>query len=106
VLDAVRGSRSVQSGGFFSVKFVKRTNGEIRTISAKLSRTVKKGKTGEGLAFDPNEKGLVMVLDSNKVQSNIREGMVGDESVKGAFRSFPIDGVIELKIDGSTIKAA
>lgn len=106
VLDAVRGSKSVQEGAFFSVTFRKRTNGELRTISAKLSKTVKRGKTGGGLSFDPNEKGLVMVLDANKVKENLAEGAVGDESVKGAFRSFPVDGVVELKVDGSVLRAA
>lgn len=105
VLDTVRGSASVQRGGFFSVEFVKRTNGEVRTMTAKLSRTVKKGKTGEGLSFDPNDKGLVMVLDARKVRENKLDGAVGDDAIKGAFRSFPVDGVLSISLDGKKVAA-
>jgi hypothetical protein len=52
------------NGTFFSVSFVKRGDGSIRKM---LCRTgVKKYTTGEGLKYDPIEKGLLPVWEINK----------------------------------------
>jgi alkyl hydroperoxide reductase subunit AhpF len=51
-------------GKVFGVKFVKRTTGETRNMSARLG--VQKYVTGEGLKFSPSRKNLVTVFDMNK----------------------------------------
>jgi len=49
-------------GTFFGVRFVKK-DGTLRVMNAR--RGVSQYVTGEGLAFDPTDKGLVTVWDSN-----------------------------------------
>lgn len=76
----------------FSVRFIKRTTGEIRDINCMLGRRVKKGLTGGELKYDPKEKGLIMVYIMN-----------GDENYEvdeKNRRSIPIDGIISAKIAG------
>ena len=51
-------------GRIFGVEFIKRTTGELRTMSAR--RGVGKGVTGEGLKFDPESRQLLTVYDMNK----------------------------------------
>jgi len=51
---------------FFTVVFVKRTNGEIRTMNCR--KGVYKGVRGVGLRFDPVKKRLVGVWDRVKRQ--------------------------------------
>lgn len=46
---------------FFTVEFVKRTNGENRVMNCR--KGVSKGVRGGGLRFDPVSKGLVNVFD-------------------------------------------
>lgn len=53
-------------GKIFGVTFVKRTTGDIRTMSARLG--VSKGVTGEGLKYDPESKQLMTVYDMHKKQ--------------------------------------
>jgi len=53
-------------GKIFGVMFVKRTTGDIRTMSARLG--VAKGVTGEGLKYDPESKQLLTVYDMHKKQ--------------------------------------
>jgi len=49
------------NGKIFRVKFIKKSNGKIRSM---LARTrVKKNITGKGLGFDPKQKGLRTVYD-------------------------------------------
>ena len=52
------------AGKIFGVSFIKRTNGELRHMSAR--RGVRKGVTGEGLKYDPESKQLLTVYDMNK----------------------------------------
>jgi len=49
---------------FFTVVFVKRTNGEVRTMNCR--KGVRKNVSGVGLRFDPRTKGLVSVFDIPK----------------------------------------
>lgn len=51
-------------GKFFSVEFVKKTDGSIRPMTCRLG--VKKGQTGRGLLFDALAKGLLPVWDVQK----------------------------------------
>ena len=71
-------------GTFFSVKFVKRTTGELREMVCRTG--VKKGVKGVGLPFNPKEKDLLVVWDVRK----------------RAFRMVSLEGVKELKIRGVT----
>lgn len=56
--------RETSNKKIFTVTFIKRTTGEIRTMNA--MRGVRKGVTGEGLPFDPSEKNLLTVYDVKK----------------------------------------
>ena len=49
------------NGKIFTVEFIKRGNGERRTMNCRGE--VKKGVKGVGLAYDPNKKSLVSVYD-------------------------------------------
>ena len=61
--DAIKIIKDSQ-GKIFGVSFIKRTNGELRIMSAR--RGVSKGVTGEGLKYDPESKQLLTVYDMNK----------------------------------------
>lgn len=69
-------------GRVFTVKFVKRTNHEVRTMNARLG--VKKYLAGGEKKFSDAEKGLITVFDMQV----------------GGYRSFPVDNVIGATIDG------
>jgi hypothetical protein len=51
-------------GAFFTVTFVKRTDGTTRTMNARFG--VKKYLKGGELPYDPIEKGLLPVFDMQK----------------------------------------
>lgn len=53
-------------GEFFTICFVKRTNGEKRIMNCRFG--VKKYVTGEGLKFEPKERNLLVVFDVHKEQ--------------------------------------
>lgn len=70
------------SGSIFSVTFTKRTTSEERKM---LCRTgVKKGVKGIGMAYNPEERDLVVVYDMQK----------------RAFRMIPLEGIKEIKVRG------
>ncbi len=52
------------SGKFFTVTFVKRTNGETRVLNCRTG--VRKNLLNEELRFNPAEKGLKNVYDMKK----------------------------------------
>ena len=58
--DLIKGSK----GRVFGVRFIKRSTGEVRKMSARTG--VSKYVTGEGLKFSPSQKKLVAVFDMNK----------------------------------------
>ena len=70
------------NGKFFGVKFIKRTTGEQRDMVCRTG--VHSHLSGGVAAYNPTEKGLICVFD---VQKN-------------GYRSIPIEGIIEVKIDG------
>lgn len=70
------------SDRIFAVTFVKRTNGEVRTITGR--KGVTKGITGRGLCFDPQSKGLVGIFDVQKDQ----------------FRFINLETIISIRLDG------
>ena len=51
-------------GKIFGVTFVKRSTGELRTMSARLG--VSKGVKGIGLQYDPESRQLMPVYDMHK----------------------------------------
>lgn len=53
--------QATATGQIFTVTFIKRTTGEERVMNCR--RGVKKGVTGEGMAFDPKTKNLLCVFD-------------------------------------------
>ena len=80
--ELIRNSR----GHFFSVKFVKRTDGTIRYLTARSgvhsSPHVK--LTGKGMSFSPSEKNLINVYVP---------------AVK-SYRNIPVENILELKTGG------
>jgi hypothetical protein len=50
-----------RSGRIFTVEFIKRTTGEVRTMTCR--RGVSKGVKGVGMSFDPLSRGLTVVYD-------------------------------------------
>lgn len=78
----IRGSR----GKMFTVIFIKRSNGQRRTMNARLG--VKAYLRGGVLPYNPNDKGLIPCFDIQK-----RE-----------YRMIPIDGIEELRINNYVFK--
>jgi hypothetical protein len=77
--------RKIVSGGkFFSVEFIKRTDGQRRLMLARTG--VKAGLTGEGGAYDPEKHNLLVVYDVHKK----------------AYRSIPTDSITYLRSGGKT----
>lgn len=77
--------RAVGDGRFFSAKFVKRTNGEIRKINARVG--VKNHLKGGEKNFKDEDYDLVTVYDL----------------MNGGYRSIPMDSLVELKAHGKLI---
>jgi len=73
-------------GKIFGVTFKKRTTGEIRNLNGRLK--VRKYISGKGLAFEPNEKNLIVCYDLKK---------------KG-YRMIPIEGIISFRFQGQETK--
>jgi hypothetical protein len=76
----VNAVRKKVGGTIFHIVFIKRTNGEVRHMNCRLG--VSKGVTGKGMAYDPIEKGLLTVYDTDK----------------RGYRTVPVDGVVCAKI--------
>ena len=64
-------------GKIFAVEFVKRTTGEMRTMTCRTGAS--KGVTGEGRKYDTEAKNLISVYDMRK-----------------GFRNIPVEGVISF----------
>jgi hypothetical protein len=75
---------AAKQGRIFTVDFIKRTNGELRTMVCR--RGVRKGITGRGMNYDPLSKALLTVFD---VQKN-------------AYRMISLDNLVSLKMGGKT----
>lgn len=87
---------ATKSGKFFKVKFIKRTTGEIRDM---LCRTnVNKYEVGTGPAYSFSEKNLIPVWDVIKFHENIKSGMTKEQAGKKAYRSIPIENIIEISL--------
>jgi len=82
------------TGKVFTVDFIKRTNGEERTMNCR--RNVQKGVKGVGLKFDPKAKDLLVVYDMQKVVQHAD----GSEDTKGAFRMINLSDLLGLRMEG------
>jgi hypothetical protein len=76
--------RELAGEKIFSVRFIKRTTGQAREMLCRFG--VKKGQTGEGLAFEPLDHGLLTVYDMEK----------------HGFRMIPVDSIEWIRIRGTT----
>lgn len=97
----VKGMIEEMGGKFFSVEFIKRTNRERRKMVCRLSKTVKIGKSGAGLRFDPTKHDLVTVLDVDIYKANLMDGRDREDAAKSSFRHIPLENV--LKINGASV---
>lgn len=73
-----------KNGKIFTVDFIKK-DGTPRTMTARLG--VKKGVSGEGKKYNPEDYNLLTVYDMQK----------------GAFRNIGLDTVTRVTISGETI---
>jgi len=78
-VDEVRALIDNTKGKFFSISFIKRTNGAQRRMLARIG--VKKGIKGVGLSYNPLDRDLMVVWDR----------------VKKQFRMVSLDSVIHFK---------
>ena len=76
-------------GKCFTVVFVKRTDGSVRTMNCRLN--VKKYTVGGTLAYNPTEKHLIPVWDT-KAKSESDSG----------YRMINTDSIISVTIEGVT----
>lgn len=72
------------NGKIFGVKFIKRTTGELREMTARME--VKSHLTGGGPAYDREAAKVLCVFDM----------------AKAGYRSIPVEGVQSVKIEGVT----
>ena len=77
---------AARNGRIFTVDFIKRTNGELRTMVCR--RGVRKGITGRGMNYDPLSKALLTVWDVQK----------------GAYRMISLDNLVSLKMGGRSFR--
>ena len=91
---------NTKGGQLFTVDFVKRSDGNIRTMNCR--RGVKKGVKGTGQSYDPKSKNLLTVYDMQKLDPS-RESNRGksvDEMEKGAFRNVNLEALVALRMNG------
>lgn len=79
-----------------TVKFIKRTNGELRTLNGRLG--VSKYVKGVGMSYDPKAKNLITIFDM-RIASSLPES----ERNK-AYRCVPLDAILEIKADGKVFQ--
>lgn len=80
--------REYNGSTFFSVKFVKRTDGSVRDMVCRkgVSKFVKGGE----LKFDPKAKNLVGVWEANTNQP------------EKSYRMISLESLLEVKMNGNT----
>ena len=79
------------NGTVFSVRFMKRSTGEIRDGRFRLGYTVSKGLAGGEAAYSFKDKNLIPVYR-----------MAGDDSTSdGMRRTIPVEGIWWLKVNGT-----
>ena len=94
-----------QPGIIFTVKFIKRTNNEDRTMNCRLGvyKYVKGTAEPGSISYLDNkelveEYDLLRVYDVNKLDNSFNQEW--NKTTKGAYRSISVDTVYYLKIGG------
>ena len=82
-------SAQKDNGVFFNVVFIKRTTGELRSMTCRGG--VHKYTTGEGLKFEPGKKQLIGVWEANNAEG---------AKEADAYRFISIEGIKTLKAAG------
>jgi len=88
------------NGKLFSVTFVKRKDGSLRRMVARVAPKGgwKTGVTGQGMPYNPSDHYLIplreFVTDPNRGQ----RGRVCN--LNTSFKSIPVDGIVELRTGG------
>jgi hypothetical protein len=85
-VNEVKAFIAATEGKIFSIKFIKRSTGELRSMVCRTG--VKKHLAGGEPAYDPKSKGLIWVYDMSKA----------------GYRSIPEEGIQEILIDGTWTK--
>ncbi len=88
--------KATKQNSIFKVVFTKRTTGEKRTMNARFG--VKKGVTGEGLKYSPDDKKLISCYDMDKARELMNDENAED---KRAFRMIASESIEEVTIDGT-----
>ena len=86
--DAKRLVRDYDGGQFFTVTFVKRSDGSLRTMNCR--KGVKKEVNGNGHKYDPESKDLICVRDVQKQ----------------AHRMIALDTIKTIRMRGQTYKVS
>ena len=82
----------IKKGKFCTIKFIKRSNNEIRVLSGRTG--IKKGLTGKGSNYSFEAKNLLPITDIiiyNKTKD-----------IKKSRRAIAIDNIVEVKINKQT----
>lgn len=82
-----------ESGVFFNCLFIKRSTGELRTMTCRGG--VQKYVKGIGMAYDPSSKGLIGVWEAGN-----SEGAKGSD----AYRMISVEGIREIHAGGVKYK--
>lgn len=91
VVEFIRGSE----GKMFSIRFIKRTDGSEREMVCRTG--VKSRLAGGEPAYDPKDYKLINVFD---MHAPAKKG----STEKGDYRSIPIEGIIQIKMEGKWFK--
>ena len=78
----------VSDGKIFSVDFIKRSTGELRTMTARMG--VRKHLKGGNKAYNPSQHNLLTVFDMDK----------------RGYRSIPVEAIQRLSVGGQTFDFA
>ncbi len=86
-----------RNGSIYSITFVKRTDGSIRTINT--IKGTRRGVKGVGLRFDPAKKSLLPVYD---LQAARRDPSNPDK----AWRFVALDSILSVAMNGEVLEVA
>jgi hypothetical protein len=82
----------IKKGKFCTIKFIKRSNNEIRVLTGRTG--IKKGLTGKGSNYSFEAKNLLPITDI-KIYNKTKD-------IKKSRRAIPIDNIVEVKINKQT----
>lgn len=94
--------RDIPANKIFSVKFIKRTNGEERVMLCRKGVTL--GLADESPSYDPSQRNLVFVLDMERYRKLRDSGMTDEAAAKQSRRSINLNSILEVHTDGKVYK--